>query len=242
MEPSFSSGSHAHLSTVFSFTPIGHIVSPYRNKFGVPRQSGLIQSAQVQLHLNPEFSAQSVRDLTGFSHVWLLFVFHETLHEGWNELVRPPKLGGKQKVGIFASRSPHRPNPIGLSLLKLERIETQPNVVLHLSGADLIDGTPVLDIKPYLPHWERLPEAAGGFTQTLAPLAVHWHENAQADVQRLGVPEAVCLLAQESMAQDPRPAYHNDAQRRYFMDLEAWQFQFVVQEDGVWVQAVQPLP
>ena len=147
----------------YTIVPIATARSPYKQKFGVARQPGLVPAAEVCIELNPEFTADSVRGLEYFDYVWVSFIFHGVLDEGWAQMVRPPRLGGKQKMGVFATRSPHRPNHLGLSLLKLERIETGKPVRLYCSGADLLDGTPIIDIKPYIPFVESKPDASSGF-------------------------------------------------------------------------------
>jgi len=147
------------------FKPIGYIASCYQEKFGIPRQPGLVPS-KSQLTLIDTFNEESIRGLEGFSHVWLQFLFHETHAQGWKSLVRPPRLGGNKKVGVFASRSTFRPNSIGLSVVELDKIEIKKSkVVLHLLGCDLLNNTPILDIKPYLPYADAIPHAKGGFTQ-----------------------------------------------------------------------------
>ena len=143
---------------------IGRVVSPYTQKFGIARQPGLVPAAEVSIVLDARFNEDAVRGLENFGYIWLHFIFHGVLDEGWSPLVRPPRLGGKRKVGVFATRSPHRPNHLGLSLLKLEGIDcTGGGVIIRCSGADLLDGTPVVDIKPYIPFVEAKPEAEAGF-------------------------------------------------------------------------------
>jgi tRNA-Thr(GGU) m(6)t(6)A37 methyltransferase TsaA len=149
----------------FEFTAVGVIESPYKQKFAIPRQPGLIAEARGHLVLSPPFADDAiVRGIDSFSHLWLVFVFHETADKGWSPLVRPPRLGGNEKKGVFATRATFRPNPIGLSVVKLDGVERRgEQLVLKLSGIDLLDGTPVLDIKPYLPYADALPNAASGF-------------------------------------------------------------------------------
>ena len=142
---------------------IAIVHSPYKQKFGIARQPGLVPAAEVCIELNSKFTADSVRGLESFEYVWISFIFHSVIEESWSPLVRPPRLGGRQKMGVFATRSPHRPNHMGLSLLKLERIETGRPVKIYCSGADLLDGTPVTDIKPYIPFIESKPDARSGF-------------------------------------------------------------------------------
>ncbi len=148
----------------FNFSPIGTISSCYKEKFGIPRQPNLVPAATAQLILGKEFTEESVRGLEDFSHIWIQFIFHQTQAQGWKPMVRPPRLGGNAKVGVFASRTTFRPNPLGLSVVALQDIELSAGqVILHLGGCDLMDGTPVLDIKPYLPYVDNIPDTKGGF-------------------------------------------------------------------------------
>lgn len=146
----------------FQFEQIGVIRSPYKEKFAVPRQPGLVKSSGGELHfIAPYNQADAVRGLEAFSHLWVVFVFHQTMEGGWRPTVRPPRLGGNARMGVFATRSTFRPNPIGMSLVELKGIRTQKDqVILELGSLDLVDGTPVIDIKPYLPFAEALPNSA----------------------------------------------------------------------------------
>lgn len=206
--------------------PIGTVQSPYTQKFGIPRQPQLVPAAQITLILNPEFTADSVRGLDGFDYIWLQFLFHDAISEGWAQMVRPPRLGGKQKMGVFATRSPHRPNHLGLSLLKLERIETGKPVRLYCSGADLLDGTPIIDIKPYIPFVESKPDASSGFVSGKPEeLEVVWLENIGAE----NLSESTQNLISQSIAQDPRPAYQNIPERIYVMNIENYEVRFQIE-------------
>ena len=191
---------------------IGRVVSPYTQKFGIARQPGLVPAAEVRIVLEPRFGADSVRGLETFGYIWLHFIFHGVLDEGWSPLVRPPRLGGKRKMGVFATRSPHRPNHLGLSLLKLEGIDCTNGVSIRCSGADLLDGTPVVDIKPYIPFVEAKPDAASGFAGEAPPLLdVVWQTGA------VGLSDGLKRLIAQSVAQDPRPAYQDIPERIYVM-------------------------
>lgn len=205
----------------FTFQTIAHIETPFADKFGIPRQPNLAPHALGQIHLLPPFDrAEAVRGLEDFSHIWLSFVFHHTLGE-WHPTVRPPRLGGNQRVGVFASRSPFRPNSLGLSLVELDRIDTSNGVVLHVRGVDLLNGTPIVDIKPYIPFAESHPDARGGFVQGApAQLAVTFSANAaeQCAAHSAQFPHLVALI-EEVLAQDPRPAYANDPERIYGVRL-----------------------
>ncbi|RQW25869.1 tRNA (N6-threonylcarbamoyladenosine(37)-N6)-methyltransferase TrmO [Rhodobacteraceae bacterium CH30] len=220
----------------FSFTPIGVIHSPYKEKFGIPRQPSLAPSARMTLELLAPYNhADTVRGLADFSHLWLQFVFHETAARGWRPLVRPPRLGGNDKVGVFASRATHRPNPLGLSLVELIGIDTGNGVILELAGADLLDGTPVLDIKPYIPFVESRPQARAGFIDGPPPrLSVCWSEKALDDlaIHRIKHPE-LAMLVEEILAQDPRPAYQDDPLRIYGVRLYQLDIRFRIAGDIV---------
>jgi tRNA (adenine37-N6)-methyltransferase len=203
---------------------IGTIRSCYKEKFGIPRQAGLTPSARAELELAGPFARpEIVRGLEEFSHLWLVFLFHEAVSEGWQWTVRPPRLGGRRRLGVFATRSPHRPNHIGLSAVRLLGIETGGGgVTLKLGGVDLLDGTPVLDVKPYLPYSDRLGEATSGwadadraeipviFTPTAASCAAAYR-------QRTG--RSLLPLIEEVLRQDPRPASQRGRRTRFAMTL-----------------------
>ena len=145
---------------------IAHIRSDFPTKFGIPRQSGLVEELQATVVFAPEYrNPDAFRGLEGFSHIWLIWEFSGAVREGWSPTVRPPRLGGNARMGVFATRSPFRPNPIGLSSVRLERVEYHPELgpVLHVSGADLMDGTPIFDVKPYVPYADCRPDATGGY-------------------------------------------------------------------------------
>lgn len=210
----------------FEFKPIGLIRSCYGEKFGIPRQPGLVRSATATLELLPPYNTEeALRGLEEFSHVWILFIFHQSARDEWKATVRPPRLGGNERVGVFASRSNFRPNPIGLSVVELAGIE---GTCLKLGGGDFLDGTPVLDIKPYIPYVDRVPGAQGAFASHApepvnlvectpeAARAVETLENAD----RPALHELIC----DMLAYNPRPAYQNDDPDRIFgtrlFDLE----------------------
>ena len=191
---------------------IGYVSSPYKEKFAIPRQPGLVSAAKGHIELiNQANNSDLVRGLEQFSHLWLMFVFHGTSAQGWKPLVRPPRLGGNKKIGVLATRSTFRPNPIGMSVVKLDDIRKKDNaVLLDISGLDLLDQTPILDIKPYIPYSDALSDASAGFAQEApkSPLTVSF--TAQAHQELLAVqaryPELEQLIIQV-LAQDPRPAY-----------------------------------
>jgi len=219
----------------FDFSSIGFISSCYKEKFGIPRQPGLVKSATTELHLNKQFSEESVRGLEGFSHLWIHFVFHKTLQQGWHSMVRPPRLGGNAKIGVFASRSPYRPNALGLSVVELLSIEQQQSgIVLQLGGCDLLDKTPVLDIKPYLPYVDALPDATGGFANGLPEARMHVTFTEQAKQQcqlaEVRLNQKITAVISEILGLDPRPSYQQEkiservyAMKLYDFDLR-WQY------------------
>ena len=197
--------------------PIAHIRTDFSTKFGVPRQAGLVPALRGRVVFTPEFrNPDALRGLEGFSHIWLIWEFSEAKQTRWSPTVRPPRLGGNVRMGVFATRSPFRPNPIGLSCVKLEGIAADPQLgpVLEVSGADLMDGTPILDIKPYLPYCDCHPEATAGFTgtQAMEPLAVDFPP---ALLARVPEEQREALLG--VLAQDPRPRYQDDPDRVYGM-------------------------
>jgi tRNA-Thr(GGU) m(6)t(6)A37 methyltransferase TsaA len=227
----------------YAFHPVGIVHSPYKEKFGIPRQPALAPAADIQIELLPPFNhPDTVRGLEAFSHVWISFVFHQTAQRGWQPLVRPPRLGGNAKVGVFASRSTHRPNPLGLSLVELHGIDLADGVRLQLAGADLLDGTPVLDIKPYIPFVEARPEARGGFVDGPPPrLQTSWSEQALLQLAALpSPPPALAQLIDQVLAQDPRPAYQDDPERIYGVRLYDYNIRFSIRDNHAHVLEIQP--
>ncbi|GAA5784832.1 tRNA (N6-threonylcarbamoyladenosine(37)-N6)-methyltransferase TrmO [Chitiniphilus shinanonensis] len=208
----------------YRLDPLGHLATPFPDKFGIPRQPRLAPHARGVLRLLPPYDRpEAVRGLEAFSHVWLSFVFHQSA-DTWHPTVRPPRLGGNTRVGVFASRSPFRPNGLGLSLVELLAVDTRDGVVLTFGGVDLVDGTPIVDIKPYVPFAESVPEARGGFIDgTPATLAVSFAPEAAARLAALaGEHPALQALIEEVLAQDPRPAYADDPARVYGVRLHTF--------------------
>ncbi len=201
-------------------SPIALVHSPYKEKFATPRQAGLTSSVKATIEFLPEYcTAESVRGLDGFSHIWLLFVFHQHIDQGWNPTVRPPRLGGNRRVGVFASRSPFRPNPIGLSAVKLLDIHNQTNTLtLDVQGADLIDGTPIIDIKPYIPYADSIPDALSGFAvnRPQSGLEIIFSEKTRDQLIEFScqVPQLEILI-RETLSLDPRPAYRHQGDDRH---------------------------
>ena len=214
--------------------PIAYIRSPYAEKFGVPRQGNLVPHAVSEIVFEPAFRNEDcVRGIGEFSHIWLIWQFHCN-GSAWSPTVRPPRLGGNTRVGVFATRSPFRPNGLGLSVVKLLSVE--PGPVLRVSGADLVDGTPIYDIKPYIPYSDSLPEATSGFTATpWEPLAVLLPEQLPPGA----TPDWVAAL-QETLAQDPRPAYQNDPERIYHLVLKPFEVHFRVADNCAMVTGISP--
>ena len=219
---------------------IAHIRSDFQTKFGIPRQSGLVPELRARIVFEPEFRIpEAVRGLEGFSYIWLIWQFSQSVREGWSPTVRPPRLGGNERRGVFATRSPFRPNPLGLSSVRLEKVELDRELgpVLYVSGADLLDGTPIYDIKPYAPYADAHPEALGGFTD-------------QVERRRLKVecpPALLAAVPEEKrpallgvLAEDPRPAYQADPERVYGMAFARLEVKFTVSGDTLTVLAVEP--
>jgi len=227
--------------------PVGILHSPYREKFIVPRQPGLVPSVCAELKLSPPFNRpEAVRELEQFSHLWLIFLFHQTMNQKWQPTVRPPRLGGNKRVGVFASRSPFRPNPIGLSAVELSGIrQTDDGPVLELKGIDLIDGTPILDIKPYIPYTDSINKACGGFADQLpAPnMRVTFTEQAlrQLDNYRGQHPQLQSLII-DLLATDPRPAYRKDQQddKEYGTLLYDYNLRWRIADGITLVTAIDP--
>lgn len=218
---------------------IARIRSQFPEKFGIPRQSGLVEELKARVVFEPEYrDPQALRGLEGFSHIWLIWQFSRSMGAGWSPTVRPPRLGGNERMGVFATRSPFRPNPMGLSCVKLEKVElsTPEGPVLWVAGADLMDGTPIYDIKPYLPYADCKPQAVGGFASAPkeATLTVDFPPQL---LER--VPRELREALSGVLAQDPRPTYHHDPQRVYGMAFGGLQVRFTVDGDRLTVVEVE---
>lgn len=209
---------------------IAHINTEFPTKFGIPRQSGIIESLKGSIVFEPEYrNPDAIRGLEDFSHLWLIWEFSEAKREGWSPTVRPPRLGGNTRKGVFATRSPFRPNPIGLSSVKLEKIEMDPKLgpILHVSGADLMDGTPIYDIKPYIAYTDSHPDAVSGFANKPAEYLL--------DVEV--VKELIDIVPEKQresliavLAHDPRPQYQDDPERVYGMAFDQYEVRFKVKD------------
>ena len=217
------------------------IRTDFPTKFGIPRQSGIVASLKGSIVFEPEYrDPEAVRGLEAFSHLWLIWEFSEAKRDSWSPTVRPPRLGGNTRKGVFATRSPFRPNPIGLSSVKLDRIEMDPQLgpVLHVSGADLMDGTPIYDIKPYIVYTDSHPEAVSGFAQkpTEYLLEVVFPEELLQQVPEEQKESLVAVLEH-----DPRPPYHDDPERVYGMAYAHLEVKFQVEGERLTVVEVSPL-
>ena len=218
--------------------PIAHICSDFSEKFGIPRQSGLVEELTATVVFEPAYRDPSaLRGLEGFSHLWLIWEFSQALRESWSPTVRPPRLGGNVRLGVFATRSPFRPNPLGLSCVRLLEIrqDREQGPVLVVAGADLMDGTPIYDIKPYLPYADCKPDAVGGFAAQPkgADLTV---ECPPAMLDRVPEDKRAALLA--VLAQDPRPQYQDDPERVYGMAFAGLEVKFQVAGDRLAVTEI----
>lgn len=208
--------------------PIAHIRSDFPTKFGIPRQSGLVEELTAAVIFEPPYrNPSALRGLEGFSHIWLIWEFSKARREGWAPTVRPPRLGGNQRLGVFATRSPFRPNPIGLSCVRLAEVRQDQKLgpVLVVAGADLLDGTPIYDIKPYLPYADCKPDAVGGFAAQPkgADLEVDYPPEL---LEAVPADKRPALLA--VLAQDPRPQYQDDPDRVYGMSFAGLEVKFRV--------------
>lgn len=211
--------------------PIGIIRTDFKDKFGIPRQSGLVGELRGTVVFEPEYrNPDALKGLEGFSHIWLIWLFSKVEYSEFKATVRPPRLGGNRRVGVFATRSPYRPNRIGMSLVRLEKIEKTENngAVIRVLGADMLDKTPILDIKPYLPFTEAVPDAAGGFAELSSgySLEVEFPEKL---LEAVPVEHRSALI--KILAGDPRPAYHTDS-RHYHTVYAGYEVRFSVEPSG----------
>jgi tRNA-Thr(GGU) m(6)t(6)A37 methyltransferase TsaA len=234
------------MAEAFNFEPIAYIASPFKEKFGIPRQAGLAAAARGTITLLPDYAdPHAVDELAGFSHLWLIYVFHRHVGQGWQARVRPPRLGGNRRVGVFASRAPYRPNPLGLSVVKLEDVQCDAGgVTLTVSGIDLLDGTPILDIKPYIPYSDAITEARAHYAGPIhtAPVSVRFSEAALQRCRQLetaGHPQ-LRVLIEQVLQQDPRPAYRGAGpdDNRYGFRLFDFDVRFHSVGDGLVVDDI----
>lgn len=222
----------------YTIKPIAYIHNDLKTKFGVPRQSGLANSLLSEIVFTPEYRvSDALRGMSDFSHIWLIWSFSEARRSDWSPTVRPPRLGGNERVGVFATRSPYRPNSLALSCVKLVRIEHREGLgdVITVSGADLMNGTPIYDIKPYLPYADSIEDAIGGFApdggKTLAVIDESGALNKLSPEKRRALTEL--------LARDPRPQYHDDNERVYGMEYGDYEIKFRVDGEKLFVISVE---
>lgn len=232
---------HSNTANERAMKHIAYIRSDFPSKFGIPRQSGLVSSLKSTIVFQPEYrNAEALRGLEEFSHIWLIWEFSEAVRENWSPTVRPPRLGGNVRKGVFATRAPFRPNPIGLSSVRLESIEwnTPQGAVLHISGADLMDGTPIYDIKPYIPMGDCHPEAEGGFSDR------HKDDRLQVEIPnewKAVVPKESLEALIGVLEYDPRPAYQKNPDRVYGFPFAGMEVKFTVKDKMLTVCSVEKM-
>ena len=218
---------------------IARIHTDFPKKFGIPRQSGLIEDLKAEIIFEPEYrNAEAFRGLEEYSHIWLIWEFSEAVRDFWSPTVRPPRLGGNTRMGVFATRSPFRPNPIGLSCVRLDSVElyTEHGPVLHVSGADLMDQTPIYDIKPYLPFVDSHPDARGGFTDRTKEYSLEV-EIPEVELEKMDPEKRESLRA--VLAHDPRPSYQKDPDRVYGMGFAGHEIKFTVKNGVLTVKSIE---
>ncbi len=221
----------------FNIKKIAEIRNGFSDKFGIPRQSGLCEKVISRIVFEEKYrSVEAVRGLEDFSHIWLIWQFSESVREDWSPTVRPPRLGGNKRLGVFATRSPFRPNPLGLSCVKLEGIEIDKNLgpIITVSGADLLDGTPIYDIKPYIPYADAKPDASSGFVGTTERIRLEVRFESEPNIEK-DIKEALVQI----LSEDPRPAYQNDPDRVYRLDFDGYTISFKVKEKELTVTDIK---
>lgn len=226
------------MSHSYTINPIAYIRNDLTTKFGAPRQSGLAKELMSEIVFRPEYRvSEALRGITDFSHIWLIWGFSEARRDGWSPTVRPPRLGGNERVGVFATRSPFRPNSLALSCVKLEKIvhTSKEGDILVVSGADLMNGTPIYDVKPYLPYADSIPDAVGGFAPDGGKVLSVVDESDFMSALPLQSQKALT----EILSRDPRPQYHNDQSRIYGMDFGGYEIRFRVEGDILYVISVE---
>jgi tRNA-Thr(GGU) m(6)t(6)A37 methyltransferase TsaA len=231
------------MNATYTLTPIGFLQSGYKEKFGIPRQSGLVSNLATIKFVSPYNCAEAFRGLEDYSHIWIECIFHKNLRNEWKSTVRPPRLGGNEKRGVFATRSPFRPNGVGLSVVKLVEIkQSTEGVCITIEGADLVDGTPIIDIKPYLPYVDAIPDAQGGFATTApnSKLKVEWHALA---LKRLEMESKIHPdlkgFIESTLALDPRPAYHQGSDKKYGIHFYEFNVVWSVQNGVASIHAIE---
>jgi len=238
--------------TCDSIKRIAYIRTDFPEKFGIPRQAGVVPELRGKIVFEPEYrNRDMLKGLEDFSHLWIIWQFSENLDENgnarWTPTVRPPRLGGNERKGVFATRSPFRPNPIGLSVVKIEKIaeEAGTGPVIYVLGVDMVDGTPVYDIKPYIPYADSIPDAKGGFTDTAEyrKLKVEFISDVISDKKgcfgKKEIPKEIIESLKEVLANDPRPHYQKDPQRIYGMSYAGYEVKFKVEGDTLTVTRIE---
>ena len=221
--------------------PIAHMRSDFPTKFGIPRQSGLAENLRSTIVFEPKYrNSDALRGLEDFSHLWLIWQFSEAVRNEWTPTVRPPRLGGNTRMGVFATRSPFRPNSLGLSCVRIIGLEqtVENGTVIHVAGADLMDGTPIFDIKPYIPYSDAHPDALGGFTATADDFILQ--VDFPAELLQL-LPEDKRQAAIEVLSHDPRPSYQRSAERIYGLPFAGFDIRFSVNEKTLFVKEISKL-
>lgn len=219
--------------------PIAHMRSDFPTKFGIPRQSGLVEELRSMIVFEPEYrSEDALRGIEDFSHLWLIWQFSQAVREGWSPTVRPPRLGGNTRMGVFATRSPFRPNNLGLSCVRLLEVKhtQQYGTVLIVGGADLLDGTPIFDIKPYIPYSDSRPEAAGGFTDRVGDFLLDV-KFPQELLEKLPADRQAAAVG--VLSHDPRPSYQRTPGRVYGLNFAGFDIRFTVEDTVLTVQSVE---
>lgn len=219
--------------------PIAHMCSDFPTKFGIPRQSGLVEELRSMIVFEPEYrSEDALRGIEDFSHLWLIWQFSQAVREGWSPTVRPPRLGGNTRMGVFATRSPFRPNNLGLSCVRLLEVKhtQQYGTVLIVGGADLLDGTPIFDIKPYIPYSDSRPEAAGGFTDRVGDFLLDV-KFPQELLEKLPADRQAAAVG--VLSHDPRPSYQRKPGRVYGLNFAGFDIRFTVEDAVLTVQSVE---
>ena len=216
---------------------IARIHTDFKEKFGIPRQSGIADELEAKIIFEPKYRvSEALRGIEGYSHLWLIWQFSEAIREDWSPTVRPPRLGGNKRMGVFATRSPYRPNPIGLSSVRLLRVEhTKDGDVLIVSGADLLDGTPIYDIKPYLAFTDSHPDAVGGFADPVKEYSLNVIFCKEL-LSKIPIPKQNALL--KILEHDPRPSYQDDPEREYGMKFSDYEIFFKVSESTLTVTRI----
>ena len=225
------------MSETYELKTIGHVRSDFPEKFGIPRQAGIVDALEAAIIFEPEYRREeALRGLEGFSHIWVIWQFSEAVRDSWSPTVRPPRLGGNTRMGVFATRSPFRPNALGLSCVRLLGIGhgADCGAYLRIAGADMMDGTPVYDIKPYIPYADSRPEALSGF----APDSGKKLHVEYADGTLAAVPEGKRAALTGVLSNDPRPRYQNDPERVYALDFAGLEIKFTVSGETLTVKNI----